>query len=170
MDEGRVNNNNFNLQYVYDIKDHLGNVRVSFVQSSPSPQVVDKNFYYPFGLTVDQVETGYENKYKYNGKELEDDHNLNWYHYGARYYDPQLGRWHTIDPVDEFLSPYQYGPNNPINGVDPDGRGWDDGFAGCLFTWYYTGEWMPYTDYLKMQYMDENYDGQLKFVSDESEL
>ena len=125
MDEGRVNNNNFNLQYVYDIKDHLGNVRVSFVQSTPAPEVVDKNFYYPFGLTVDQVETGYENKYKYNGKELEDDHNLNWYHYGARYYDPQLARWHTVDPIDELHSPYCYVANMPIRATDPDGTSID---------------------------------------------
>ena len=39
--------------------------------------------------------TDKENPYLYNGKEFEDDCDLNWYHYGARYYDPQLGRWHT---------------------------------------------------------------------------
>ncbi len=43
------------------------------------------------------------------------------YHYGVRYYDPQLGRWHSIDPADEFFSPYVYCHNDPVNFVDPDG-------------------------------------------------
>lgn len=66
--------------------------------------------------------TGDENKFLYNGKEFEDDFSLNWYHYGARYYDPQLGRWHVVDPVDEFWSPYLALNNNPIYFIDPDGR------------------------------------------------
>ncbi|MCD4691935.1 MAG: hypothetical protein K8R79_03380 [Calditrichales bacterium] len=65
--------------------------------------------------------TDNDNKFKYNAKELEDDHNLYWYHYGARFYDPQLGRWHTVDQVDEFHSPYIYVRNNPILLLDPDG-------------------------------------------------
>jgi RHS repeat-associated protein len=81
-----------------------------------------------------------ENKYLYNGKEKEDDlfandKTLMWYHYGARYYDPQLGRWHSVDPVDEFHSPYAYGPNDPINGIYPDGTEWvllEDGLLWWL--------------------------------------
>lgn len=47
---------------------------------------------------------------------------LCWYHYGARYYDPQLGRWLQTDPVEEFHSPYVYCINNPVICVDPDGK------------------------------------------------
>jgi RHS repeat-associated protein len=73
--------------------------------------------------------TDNDNKFKYNAKELEDDHNLYWYHYGARYYDPQLGKWHSVDPVDEYHSPYVYVGNNPVNFIDPDGMGTDVGDA-----------------------------------------
>lgn len=61
------------------------------------------------------------NKVTYNGKELEDEHGLHWYHYGARYYDPQLGMWHATDNADEFYSPFVYCSNTPIIAADPDG-------------------------------------------------
>ena len=44
------------------------------------------------------------------------------YHYGARYYDPQLCRWLQVDPADEFFSPYLYCHNDPVNFLDPDGE------------------------------------------------
>jgi RHS repeat-associated protein len=53
---------------------------------------------------------------------------LNWYFHGARYFDPQIARWHTPDPLSESyssLSPYAYVANNPVNLVDPNGMMYD---------------------------------------------
>ncbi|WP_313255348.1 RHS repeat-associated core domain-containing protein [Empedobacter sp.] len=64
-------------------------------------------------------------KYKYNGKELQTDLDINLYDYGARNYDPAIGRWFNIDYYSEKyypVSPYIYAINNPVNVIDPDGR------------------------------------------------
>ena len=64
------------------------------------------------------------NRYLYNGKELLDDLNLNLYDYGARYFDPVIGRWTSPDPLASersWVSPYNFVQNNPLLRVDPDG-------------------------------------------------
>jgi len=58
------------------------------------------------------------NDYLYNGKELQSDFGLGWYDYGARFYDPAIGRFSSIDPMSEtfaFQSPYAYAANNPMS-------------------------------------------------------
>jgi RHS repeat-associated protein len=67
-----------------------------------------------------------ENKYLYNGKELQKEFGLDWYDYGARFYDASLGRWFVLDSqADDMMqvdkSPYAYGWDSPINLKDPDG-------------------------------------------------
>ena len=68
--------------------------------------------------------TAPENKYQYNGKELNEELGLNWNDYGARYYDPAIARWGQIDPLAEEyypISTYAYVANNPNLFIDPDG-------------------------------------------------
>jgi RHS repeat-associated protein len=115
-------------QYIYQYKDHLGNVRVSFGRNtSGNLELVDVNDYYPFGMN--HLKSGnaffgvssYKN-YKYNGKELQE---TGMYDYGARMYMSDIGRWGVIDPLAEKMrrhSPYNYAFNNPIRFTDNDGE------------------------------------------------
>ena len=64
------------------------------------------------------------NRYRYNGKELQDELGLNWYDYDFRWYDPAVGRFVSVDPLAEDfaqLTTYQYASNSPIAGIDLDG-------------------------------------------------
>jgi RHS repeat-associated protein len=65
-----------------------------------------------------------DNKYQYNDKEWNDDFGIGLNDYGARWYDPALGRWNSVDPLAEMygtMSAYHYGMNNPIRYIDPTG-------------------------------------------------
>ncbi len=104
----------------------IGNVRVVIKKGANSlAEIVQQKGYYAFGMEISQFSAGTgTSKNWYNGKEIQDDFGLYWYDYGARFYDPMLGRWHSIDPLaDErtWVSPYNFVQNNPILRVDPSG-------------------------------------------------
>ena len=121
-------------KYHYYLQDHQGNNRVVVDKDG---NVKETNHYYPFGGVF--ASTGSVQPYKYNGKELDTKKGLNWYDYGARMYDPALGRWHVVDPLAEKycgVSPYTYCKNNPILRIDIDGK--DDYVVnknGYVFFW-----------------------------------
>ncbi|MDW3209197.1 MAG: RHS repeat-associated core domain-containing protein [Reichenbachiella sp.] len=88
--------------------------------------IVSKDDYYPFGLTFASYNrpASVDQRFKYNGKELVSDLGFGLIDYQARWYDPALGRWHSIDPAADLMrrhSPYNYAFDNPIMFIDPDG-------------------------------------------------
>ncbi len=100
----------------------------NFMVMSVSPAIVQETHYDPWGLELKGLGYNYNgskaNKYLYNGKESLTDHNLNLYDYGARMYDPAIGRWGVVDPFAserEWVSPYNFVQNNPLLRIDPDG-------------------------------------------------
>jgi RHS repeat-associated protein len=107
--------------YYFYLTDHLGNNRVI---ASAGGSIVQSNHYYPFGMSFTEGSTTSQQPYKYNGKELDTERGLNLYDYSARYMDPALGRFSTVDPMAEkyySISPYTYCANNPVRYVDLHG-------------------------------------------------
>ena len=107
----------------------------NFTLSHEQGPVLEENHYYPYGLTMagissSAVKSNYaENQYRFGTKELQhqefaDGSGLELYDYGARLQDPQLGRFHMVDPhADNCFNatPYGYVMNNPVNATDPTG-------------------------------------------------
>ena len=125
--EGRARNNAGAFIYEYLIKDHLGNTRVAFTNTTGTIALVQENHYYAFGMPQAGwlAEPSPTNAYKYNGKELNTEFGLNLMDYGARWYDAGVGRWTSVDPMAEKYASwtlYNYVYNNPINGIDPNGK------------------------------------------------
>ncbi|MEL7146958.1 MAG: DUF6443 domain-containing protein, partial [Bacteroidota bacterium] len=115
--EGRALYNAGSFDYEYNLTDHLGNVRVSI---DANGVVVQKDDYYPFGLTFNHYEsTPPKNNYTYNGKEEQKE--MQWLDFGLRFYDPAVGRFICTDPIAEdfhWVSPYNYAENSPIANID----------------------------------------------------
>ncbi len=126
-EEGVINVTGSTYDYEYFLKDHLGNTRVTFKPDGNSLTLLQKVDYYPFGMVADKTNGESDNKYLYNGKELQDEIDLDWYDYGARFYDAQIGRWHVQDLLAEKYyewTPYNYVGNNPIKRIDLFGFDW----------------------------------------------
>jgi RHS repeat-associated protein len=96
-------------------------------------RIIEENHYYAYGLKIaalsSKAQGVLENKFLYNGKELasaefEDGSGLDWYEYGLREYDAQIGRFFRVDPLTDaypYLTPYQYAGCEPIANTDLDG-------------------------------------------------
>ncbi|MES2662736.1 MAG: RHS repeat-associated core domain-containing protein [Pseudomonadota bacterium] len=126
--EGRVayTNNTWNYEYAY--KDHLGNTRLSFAKENGGLVVKDIADFDPWGI---QLQTGSyagpDNRWRLQGKEKESTFGLNRISFGARTYNPTIGRFDSVDPLAKNHlneSVYSYAGNNPVLNIDPDGQDW----------------------------------------------
>ncbi|NER12848.1 RHS repeat-associated core domain-containing protein [Leptobacterium flavescens] len=133
--EGYIDVNGSNYEYVYQYKDHLGNIRLAYSDDnndgviSAQAEIREENNYYPFGLK----HKGYNNlvrstniaqKFTFNGQQFDESLNLNVSEMTFRQYDPTIGRFVGIDPLSELrpdYTPYRFGYNNPIYWNDPTG-------------------------------------------------
>ena len=108
------------------LKNHLGSTmmvaQVSSTNASEPAKVAAAYDYRAFGGQVTLKKSANKVTENFTGKELDDEIELNYF--GARYLDPMLGMWTSVDPARQFSSPYLYAGNgvNPVNGVDPDGK------------------------------------------------
>lgn len=130
------------FRYEYQYVDNTGNVMMAFSDLdfdniiNPATEVLQQNHYYSFGMRMEGTNApfiGVENKYKFSGKELDDELGLNEYDFGARMYDPAIARWSCIDPMAYLAphwTPFRYGFNNPVLVTDPSGMYEESGVSG----------------------------------------
>ena len=108
--------------YHYYVCDHLGSVRKVLSVNKE----IQRNGYYAYGGPYGDWNTNADvQPLKFLGKEWDHQHGLDLYDFGARLYDPAVGRWTTMDPLCEkyySVSPYAYCFNNPVKFIDPDGK------------------------------------------------
>ena len=155
----------------YEITDHLSNPRVIFNDNRLENYVFNKlatppnishtgsllaldpiemNNYYPFGMLKSGMtaSTGETYRYGFNTYEKDDEikglgNNID---FGARMYDPRIGRFKSLDPMGRLYpgrSHYLFAGNSPIRFIDM--LGLSDADATSKY-WYYTIQNVPYTD------------------------
>ena len=118
---GQINRSSSTLTRYYYLKDHLGSTKMMV---DASGTVASYDDYYPFGLTMPgRSMVNVDPRWRFTGKEKSN----NWgrYLFGARTYNPLIGRWDQVDPSGDkypYLSPFSYVANNPLILFDPNGK------------------------------------------------
>ncbi|MEP6804830.1 MAG: RHS repeat-associated core domain-containing protein [Flavobacterium sp.] len=120
---------NINQKYVFQYKDHLGNVRISYAKNPITNvlEIIEESNYYPFGLKHQNYNGGSKQiayNYKFLGQERQDELGLNWDTFRHRNYDYAIGRFFGVDPVSEeymSISTYQFAHNNPVWKIEIEG-------------------------------------------------
>ncbi|MDD4519255.1 MAG: hypothetical protein PHH90_12295, partial [Limnochordia bacterium] len=112
-------------QRTYYHQDYLGSTRTLSGTDSGSLA------YAPFGSVLQEAGSTETHSYRFTGKPL---HSTGLYYYGARFYDPELGRFISMDPAMDGLNWYVYAASNPLKYTDPDGKAYTLtlGWAGSM--------------------------------------
>lgn len=143
----------------FELSNHLGNVLATISDRKKGvsldnstidhyePVVSSAQEYYPFGLLMPGRRSG-GYRYGFNGKENDNEikGDGNTVDFGARMYDPAIGRWFSADPLREVytsLAPYSYGAGNPVNVLDGEGNILKDKDGNIIAT--STGTYAPNT-------------------------
>ncbi len=101
--------------YFY-LTDALGSV---VAMADESGAKVNTYKYSPRGVRVlDGTDEKVRQPYQFTGG-YRDDTGL--YHFAARYYDPNIGRFTSQDPSGQEKNPYLYAEGDPVNRIDPTG-------------------------------------------------
>jgi RHS repeat-associated protein len=137
--EGYVARQGSSYKYVFQYKDHLGNVRLSYAKNTTTgvTEIIEESHYYPFGLK----HSGYNNtvlpsgnaaaqKYSFQEQEIQNELNLNWYSFKWRNYDAAIGRFMSVDPLAEkynWMTCYQFSSNQVVHAREIEGlESYDD--------------------------------------------
>ena len=108
------------LQFYYH-PDHLGS---SSYITNLDGEVAQHIEYVPFGeVFIEERNNTWNTPYLFNAKEFDEETGM--YYYGARYYEPRVSLWMSVDPIanlKNWISPYAYTKDNPLRYIDPDGQ------------------------------------------------
>ncbi len=136
--EGYIKKDGNMFNYVYQYKDHLGNVRLSYTDNNKDGivtqnEIIEESNYYPFGLkhkgynnVVSSLGNSIGQKNKtFQGQEYHDELGLNVNEFKYRFYDPSNGRFWSVDPLAEdftYNSTYAFAENKLGMGKELEGR------------------------------------------------
>ncbi len=127
----RIARKNASATHYYH-QDHLGS---SSVVTNSSGNNVEEVHYLPFGSAWSDTNTALTT-HKFTGQELDAETGL--YYYGARYYNPILGRFLSADSIvpdpanPQALNRYSYVINNPLRYTDPTGHFFGNVIIGAV--------------------------------------
>ncbi|GBD90875.1 hypothetical protein BMS3Abin04_01595 [bacterium BMS3Abin04] len=104
-----------------DGKDHLGSIRQVIHKTADyeNDNVVASKNYQPYGGIIAAYNSATDDRYNFTEKERDKETGFDYF--GARYYDSEIGRWTTVDPLADLFpgkSPYSYANNNPLRYFD----------------------------------------------------
>jgi len=162
---------------VYQLTDHLGNVRAIVSKQDQQQPLTGFSDYYPFGMPMPNRNNQSAEGYRYAFQGQEKDPETGKEAFQLRLWDSRIARWTSPDPYGQYFSPYNGMGNDPINGIDPDGghRNWfqavgawiGGGFRGSIFKTDTPGTpWHKFgiKDGLSVNFGLDNYQNQLSSI------